>query len=216
MTEPMTPAENAGAAAPEDDQAIRERVREMTTQALQQGRVDPEGMREVVRAMSGGTVFDTSRQGEDARQAFAEAIKGLDQALVQSAQAAHSALEQLAARGKDYTDNDLKEALASLRKMQEDYVVTANRVAQAATGNLRRELLELALHTQRVGADAGVRMATVMNELALRMGSSYREGASSGFDAARTYGTRMALIASGVLAGVADALRDQASGKKST
>ena len=37
----------------------------------------------------------------------------------------------------------------------------------------------------------------------------------SGFDAARTYGTRMALVASGVLAGVADALRDQASGKKS-
>lgn len=216
MTEPITPAENAGTAAPEDDQAIRERVREMTTQALKQGRVDPEGMREVVRAMSSGTVFDTSPQGEDARQAFAEAIKGLDQALAQSAQAAHSALEQLAARGKDYTDNDLKEALASLRKMQEDYVATANRVAQAATGNLRRELLELALHTQRVGADASVRMATVMNELALRMGSSYRAGASSGLEAARTYSTRMALVASGVLAGVADALRDQASGKKST
>jgi phosphoribosyl-ATP pyrophosphohydrolase len=216
MSEPKTPAENAGTAAPEDDQAIRERVREMTAQALQQGRVDPEGMREVVRAMSSGTVFDPSRQGEDARQAFAEGIKGLDQALAQSAQAAHSALEQLAARGKDYTDNDLKEALASLRKMQEDYVATANRVAQAATGNLRRELLELALHTQRVGADAGVRMASVMNELALRMGSSYREGASSGFEAARNYGTRMALVASGVLAGVADALRDQASGKKST
>jgi phosphoribosyl-ATP pyrophosphohydrolase len=188
----------------------------MTTQALKQGRVDPEGMREVVRAMSSGTVFDTSPQGEDARQAFTEAIKGLDQALAQSAQAAHSALEQLAARGKDYTDNDLKEALASLRKMQEDYVATANRVAQAATGNLRRELLELALHTQRVGADASVRMATVMNELALRMGSSYRAGASSGLEAARTYSTRMALVASGVLAGVADALRDQASGKKST
>ena len=159
--------------------------------------------------MSGGTVFDASRQGEDARQAFAEAIKRLDQALAQSAQAAHSALEQLAARGKDYTDNDLKEALASLRKMQEDYVATANRVAQAATGNLRRELLELAVHTQSVGADAGVRMATVMNELALRMGSSYREGASSGFDAARNYGARMAFLASGILAGVADALRDQ-------
>jgi hypothetical protein len=100
--------------------------------------------------------------------------------------------------------------------MQEDYVATANRVAQAATGNLRRELLELALHTQRVGADASVRMATVMNELALRMGSSYRAGASSGLEAARTYSTRMALVASGVLAGVADALRDQASGKKST
>jgi hypothetical protein len=216
MTESTTPAESAVTAAPEDDQAIRERVREMTSQVLQQGRVDPEGMREVVRAMSGGTVFDASRQGEDARQAFAEAIKGLDQALAQSAQAAHSALEHLAARGKDYSDNDLKEALASLRRLQADYVATANRVAQAASGNLRRELLELALHTQRVGADAGVRMAAAMNELALRMGSSYREGANSGIEAARTYGTRMALMASGVLAGVADALRDQASGKKST
>ena len=215
MTEPTTPAENAGTAAPEDDQAIRERVREMTSQVLRQGRVDPEGMREVVRAMSGGTVFDISRQGEDGRQTFAGAIKGLDEALVQSAQAAHSALERLATRGKDYTDNDLKEALTSLRKLQEDYVATANHVAQAASGKLRRELVELALHTQRVGADAGARMAAVMNEVALRMGSGYRESATSGLEAARTYGTRMALLASGVLAGVADALRDQASGKKS-
>jgi hypothetical protein len=59
-------------------------------------------------------------------------------------------------------------------------------------------------------------MAAAINELAVRMGGSYREDTSSGLEAARTYSARMALVASGVLAGVADALRDQASGKKST
>ena len=39
------------------------------------------------------------------------------------------------------------------------------------TGNLRRELVDLALHAQRVGADASVRFAQVMSEFANRIGS---------------------------------------------
>ena len=37
-----------------EDQAIRERVRGLTNQALQQGRVDPEAVRDIVRAVIGG------------------------------------------------------------------------------------------------------------------------------------------------------------------
>jgi hypothetical protein len=51
---------------------------------------------------------------------FADAVRRLDAALVTSAEAAHRALKRVAIRSKDITDNDLKAALASLMKLQED------------------------------------------------------------------------------------------------
>jgi hypothetical protein len=124
---------------------------------------------------------------------------------VKSASAAHGALQQLTSRGEDFTDNDLKEALVSLRKLEEDYMATANRLAEAMSGNLRREMTELAVHAQNVGVEASARVATMMGEFASGMG---------GLATMRGASVRMALVASGVLAGVADALRDQTEAKK--
>lgn len=195
-----------------DEQAIRERVRELTSQMLAGGRLDPEGVKEVVRAMGGGAL-PQAPTGDEARAAFAESIRALDDALQASAQAAHEALAALAARGKDFSDNDLKNAFTALHKLQEDYVAAANRLADATTGNIRRELVDLALHAQRVGADAGVRAAQLMSEFANRLGSVVRGRPGFGFDAAREVGANMTLVTSGVLAGLADALRQQTAPK---
>lgn len=116
MPEPTT---SPGDAAPPmtEDQEIRQRVKGLTSQVLQQGRVDPEAVRDVVRTVIGRTPGNAAVSGADTREMFADAVKGLDEALVKSASAAHGALQQLASRGKDFTDNDLKEALVSLRKL---------------------------------------------------------------------------------------------------
>jgi phosphoribosyl-ATP pyrophosphohydrolase len=218
MAEPTGPESGSGAgsgsASQRDEQLIRERVRDLTAQMMTTGRLDSEGVKEIVRTMGGGAAFQPAVDSPEARAAFAEAVRGLDETLQQSARATHDALQALAARGKDFGDNDLKEAFASLQKLQEDYVAVANRVADAATGNLRRELVDLALHAQRVGADASVRVAQVMSEFANRMSGSYREKAATGLDAARDYGVRMTMLTSGLLAGFADALRQQSDAKK--
>jgi len=207
MPEPIT---TAGDAAPPvtEDQAIRQRVKGLTSQVLQQGRFDPDAVRDVVRAMIGGIPGNAAVSGSDARELLAEAVRGLDEALVKSASATHGALQQLASRGKDFTDNDLKEALLSLRKLEEDYMAAANRLADAMSGNVRREMMELALHAQNVGVEASARVATMMGEFASG------RGATPGLETMRDASVRMALLASGVLAGVADALRDQTEAKK--
>jgi hypothetical protein len=207
MPEPTT---SAGDAAPPvtEDQAIRQRVKGLTSQVLQQGRVDPEAVRDVVRAVIGRTPGSAAVGGVEARELFADAVGGLDEALVKSAGATHGALQQLVSRGKDFTDNDLKEALVSLRKLEEDYMAAANRVAEAMSGNLRREIMDLAGHAQNVGVEASVRVATMMGEFASGM------GAAPGLATMRGASVRMALLASGVLGGVADALRDQSEVKK--
>jgi hypothetical protein len=215
MTDPTAPAGNAASAPAEaqtDEQAIRERVRELTAQMLAGGRVDTEGVKEVVRTMSGG-VSKPPLESAQARESFADAIRGLDEALHASSLATHTALQALVARGKEFSDNDLKNAFAALQNQQKDYVAVANRIVDATTGNLRGELADLALHAQRVGADVNVRFAQVLSEFANRVGS-YRPGSVPGFDSVRQYGANMTLLTSGLLAGLADALRQQSETKK--
>jgi len=208
MPEPTTSAADAASTTAED-QPIRERVKELTSQVLQQGRIDPEAVRGVVSAVLGQPPGGIEGRGAKAREFFADAVRQLDDALMKSASAAHSALQQLASRGQDFTDNDLKEALVSLRKLEEDYVAVANRLGEAMSANLRHEMTELAAHAQNLGVEASVRVASMMGEFANSM------GAASGLATVRGASVRMATLASGVLAGIADALRDQSEAKKS-
>ena len=208
MPEPTT--SEALTPATTEDQAIRERVKGLTSQVLQEGRVDPEVVRDIFRAVIGGMPGSVAVVGAAERELFADAVRELDEALVRSASATHDALQHLASRGKDFTDNDLKDALVSLQELEHDYAAAASRIAEAMTGNLRREVMELAAHAQNVGVEASARVASMMGEFTGGM------GAAPGIATIRDAGVRMALLASGVLAGVADALRDQSGAKRDT
>src|SRR5262245_38524335 len=145
MEPPMNQRTTSGAASPAgaEDKEIRERVKDLTTQGLQQGRVDSDAVRDSVRAVIGATPGTKSTSGADARETFADTVRKLDEALMKSANETHRALEQLASRGKDFTDNDLKEALVSLKKLEQEYLSTASRIGEAMTINLRREMMGL-------------------------------------------------------------------------
>ena len=71
-------------------------------------------------------------------------------------------------------------------------------------------MMELTAHAQNIGVEASARVASMMGEFAGGM------GAAPGMARMRDAGARMALLASGVLAGVADALRDQSEAKNGT
>ena len=190
MTDPTAAAGNAESSTQADEQAIRERVRDLTAQMLSSGRLDTEGVKEVVRVMSGGASRPPLDSAQ-AREALAASVGALGQALQGSAAITHEALQALVTRGKDFSDNDLKNAFAALQKLQRDYVAVATLLA-----------------------DASVRVAEVMSEFANRIGGSARTVSAPGFDAMRQYGANMTMLTSGMLAGFADALRQQSERNK--
>ena len=69
MTDPSASANTSS--VPVEEQAIRERVRELTAQVLAGGPLNTEGVQEVVRTMSWGAVFKPPRDDARAREAFA-------------------------------------------------------------------------------------------------------------------------------------------------
>jgi len=182
---------------------IRRRVHDLTLDALKTRRFDREGIREVVRAVSEGMMLGAPSSRAGVRQALGEGFRGMDQALTKSVQAGHEALRQLVATGRGISDNELKQALAGLRKIEEDFVATVSQVADSANERMRPELRELVSRATHAGTETGRQTAKLMAEFTF-----------AGIELAGEFGVRFAQLASGVLAGMADALQKTEGGKK--
>src|SRR5688572_32585176 len=108
---------------------VTRRVRDLTLAALRNRSFDREGIREVVRAATEGMAAAAPASGGSMRQAMGQAFRGMDEALTRSVQAGEEALRQLVATGRSIGDNEVKQALAGLQKIEEDFVATVRQVA---------------------------------------------------------------------------------------
>lgn len=186
---------------------IRARVHDITLLALQNHRFDRHGIREVVRAVTEGIALGADQSRGDMRRAMSEGLKGLDQALVTSAEAGSQAIKQLAATGKDFSEGELKQALATLRKLEDDFLATAGQVADAASARVRPELRHTLSVVRHGGTDTGKHVAALMGDFAQRFSAASLDAAIAGIEAAGEVGSRFAQLASGILSGLADALQ---------
>lgn len=186
---------------------IRDRVHELTLAALRRQRFDPRGIREVVRAVTEGIAVGADKSGGDLRRALSEALRGLDQALRTSAEAGDVALKQLARSGRDFSDAEFKQALANLRKLEDDFLKTAELVAEGASARVQPELREALRSARKTGTETGRQVALTMGDFAQKFTAASMDAALAGLEVASQVGSRFALVASGVLGAFADALR---------
>ena len=112
---------------------------------------------------------------------------------------------------------ELAQALAGLQKIEEDFVATVSQVAESASERVRPDLKEAVSQATKSGTETGRKTAAAMTEFTRSLAGTSIELTLSGMELAGALGVRFAKIASGVLAGAADAL-DKASSeaKKNT
>jgi hypothetical protein len=189
---------------------IRERVRELTLEALQSRHLDFASMREVMKSLTEGISVGAEQRGRDLRSALSEAFAGMDQALSKAAQASSLALKELANRSKEFSDQDLKQGLERMRQMEGDFLDAVRQVSQSAGGAVKGEWQELASHAQRAGTDTGRVISQTARDFSARMTATMSDTAIAGMEAARQFGERFAAMASGMLAGMSEALRPEA------
>lgn len=188
---------------------IRERVRDLMLQALRARKFDYAGMREVVSAMTEGISLGAEKSGKEVRHALAEAFSGMDQAMSKAAQAGSLAMKELTDRGRDFSQNELKQGLDNMRSMEGNFLEAVRQVSKSTAGTVKSEWQELLTHAQRTGTDTGRVVADTAREFSGRMASTMSESALAGMEAARTFGERFALLASGILQGMSEALRPE-------
>jgi hypothetical protein len=192
---------------------IRAKVHELTLLALNSQRFDRHGMREVIRAVTEGAATGAEKSSADMRLAMSEALRGMDQALRTSAEAGHMALKTLAATGRTFSDTEFKTALANLRKLEDDLLNTVGQVADAASAQVQPELREALRAARKGGTETGKQVALTMGDFAQKFSAASADAAVAGLEAAGQFGARFAAVASGVLGGLADALRASAERK---
>jgi len=206
--------EEAAAEAVRQGKDIREKVQELTLGALEGRPFDRHNIREVVRAVTEGAVKGTGHNRAQMRAAMSEMLQGLDQALRVSATAGGVALKELTATGRAFSDNDLKAALASFRKIEDDFLGTVKQVADAANAQVRPELREALREARQAGTATGREVAVTMGDFAQKFTAASFDAALVGLEAAGEFGQRFALVASGVLGGLAQALHGAPKDKK--
>jgi hypothetical protein len=188
----------AAADAMKAGEDVARRFRDLTLDALKNRRFDREGIRETVRAVTEGMAAAAPASGGSVRDAMGQAFRGMDEALTKSVQAGEEALRQMIATGRNISDNEVKQALAGLKKIEEDFVATVSQVATSANERARPELRALVERATHAGTETGRQAAHLMKEFTF-----------TGMEIAGQFSVRFAQMASGVLAGMADALEKQ-------
>src|SRR5687768_15673555 len=184
---------------------IRSRVHDLTLAALQSRKFDRDAMRDVYRAITAG-VATGATGAPDMRQAIADGLKGMDQAIARSAEAGASALRQMASTGRKFSDSELKSALASLKRLEDDFVTTVAGVAESAESKVQPELRGALGNLMHTGTETGKQLALTMNEFTHSLANFSIDATVAGLEVASEFGARFANLASGILSGVADAL----------
>ena len=188
---------------------IRERIRDLTLQALQQHKFDYSGFQTVLKSMTEGISLGAEKRGKDMRMALSEAFAGMDQALMKAAQAGSLAMQELAQRGKEFSDRDLKQALEQMKRLEGDFLDIARQVSQTSRGAVQSEWQELLAHTQRAGTDTGTVVAQTMRDFSGKMATNMADSTAASLEVARQFGERFAQAASGFLLGMSEALKPE-------
>ena len=193
----------AAADAMKAGEDVTRRFRDLTLDALRNRRFDREGIRETVRAVTEGMAAAAPASGGSVRHAMGQAFRGMDEALTKSVQAGEEALRQIVATGRGISDNEVKQALAGMKKIEQDFVDTVSQVANSANERVRPELRALVERATHAGTETGRQVAHLMAEFTF-----------TGMELAGQFSVRFAQMASGVLAGMADALEKSAADRQ--
>lgn len=206
-TEEITQAVSASV---EEGVDIRAKVRDITLKALRTRKLEPDEIKPVIAAVTEGVSVGAGKYAGELKSALAEGMAGLDEALTKAAEATRLALEQLTTQAKDFSETDLNWALINLRRLEEEFLDTVSVVAKSTAGKAKQELEALVAHARTAGTDTGAKVKETMGTLGNKVSATLHEGKAAGKDAAREMSARLASLAGGILAGMADALQEKA------
>jgi len=187
---------------------IREKIRDLTVRVLSRRPLEAGQIRAVVRSMTEG-IAEGAPKAADMRHALSEGFRGLDEALSKSAEAARLAMQQ----GKQLSEAAFRQGLEDLKRLEENFLATVGEVAERTQDQVKSGLQDLVGQARRAGTESGRKAAEVASALSARMGTLAMGSAKFGMDTAREAGTRFAEMASGMLAGMAEALAPQGKAK---
>jgi len=188
---------------------IAAEVERITRDALASGRLDLQRVRAVAEAVGRGASAGAEGLPGHGREALSSALDGLQRTLIRGAGDARLAVEEAASHVGAYTEGELKRRVEEIRTLESMMLDSLSATAKASSAAGAAVLDDLVTHARRSGTHLGNEVETSMRALSQSLPEALRESALAGLGAARESGARAAEVASGLLSGVAEALREK-------
>lgn len=182
---------------------LREKLHALTVEALTRRQLAEQEIREVLQAITEGVSLGAAERTEEVRGAIQNAMKGIDDALGNAAEAMQLAWSETSTHAREFAEQDLQQGLDELKKLEAIFLETIQRVGESAGSLVRQEMLALGEQAERVGTDTGERVRLLSETLRQRLRDSARQAGVSGRQAALEAGSRVAELASRKLSGLA-------------
>ena len=198
---------NAARDAVVEGNNVQNTIRNIVTQALEEGNMEPDAIKQALNEVVEGACEGANIKPQENSEALKEVIDGVDSALTQASMTSKLAIEEASGNLQDFSDHDLKRALNDLQDLESLFFDTLSEVANQGKETGHDTLKSLLNHMQSSGSSVGQSVSEILTGLHRDLSEGGRLQKIQAADVAKVTGATVASIASGVLAGIADSLQ---------
>lgn len=217
-------------AAAKGNEQLRKAVHDATLKALQGRELTLKNIRGVVgkvteaagagaekAGLGGGGISGGIGGGIDKVQGMLDtAVAGMDDALLKAVEANRLALQRLVDQGVSLRETQLKKALGDLEKMEDTLLAAVKKAAGSAGEGLAGPWMQTLEKFNVAGTQTGAKASSAVETLVGQMHTTLRDTRAASLKAAQTLAESYTALVSGVMIGMADALRQGGAGKSSS
>lgn len=201
-------------ASAEGSAKLRQAVSDATLQALQGRELSLKNIRAVLATVTQAANTGLAKNAAPALEVdklLDQAVAGMDDALLKAVDANRVALEQLAAQGADLREKHLKKALTDLEKFEDMLIETVQKSAGGAGDPMTAAWGSVLERLNAGGTLSGAKAASTVEQFAQQMQTALRDSRAAGLRTAQVLAESYTAMVSGVLIGMADAMRAPAA-----
>ena len=205
-------------ATAQQSQQLRKAVSDATMAALQGRELSLKNIRTTLKAVSdaaGAGAAKNPMTGVDVESLLDTAVAGMDDALLKAVDANRVALQQLATQGADLRDKHLKKAIADLDRFEDTLIESIRKSAGGAGEQMAAAWSPVLDKLSAGGTMSGAQATSAVEQFTQQMQGAMRDSRNAGLRAAQVLAESYGALVSGVLIGMADAMRQAPAAKAS-
>ena len=194
---------------------LRVTVRDLTLKALQTRELSLAQIRQVVTSITEGINLGAAKSKLQVGKPLAEALAGMDDALLKAVEASRITLELFTDHGVGIKDSLMMVALDELERLEDEFLRTVRQAADHASKDVRAKWTPV-LEKMKPGAtETGSRVASAIEEVSAHAKDALRQQRRATVRATTMMTQSFGTLASGVLVGLAEGMKGApASAKK--
>jgi len=181
---------------------LQARVRDLMLAAFSSTGVDLSRIQQVTRTTLEGVDAGVAAHGSESARVARQAVAGVEDALLQAAEASSLAIQEAAGHAGDFARSDLKRAVDELASLETLFMDTLADVARAGSATAKITFADIQRHLQHSGTLFGERLASNVGSLHEVLALAGREGLQSGVDTAGKVAEHLGRVAGALLAGM--------------